>query len=296
MNSAAYIPIRNKRAKNRGQTPRIWIVIVLAQPHAEEIFKHYNSPAIAAGYGHQEYITPCERLLFSTYISPGMAILDIGVGGGRTSQYLARNASRYVGVDYAPEMVRICRRKYPQWEYLEASATDLSCFPDESFDVIVMSYNVLDDLVPDASRWRCLQECRRLLENKGFLIFSSHNPRALITRPEPAEPRQDNSAHLAGRILVLLRLVVDYVAIYFTVICSSLHKVVRYGLRSPFWRGEGYMLDSEKLMTHFWTPKKAIAELGRYGFRFIALQGDDYPKRSYQMITDWYYYVFMKLS
>jgi len=69
-----------------------------------------------------------------------------------------------------------------------------------------------------------------------------------------------------------------------------------YGLRSPFWRGEGYMLDCEKLMTHFWTPKKAIAELGRYGFRFIALQGDDYPKRSYQMITDWYYYVFMKLS
>jgi hypothetical protein len=55
------------------------------------------------------------------------------------------------------------------------------------------------------------------------------------------------------------------------------------------------MLDTENLMTHFWTPKNAIAELGRYGFRFIALQGDDYPEKSHPMITDWYYYIFEKL-
>ena len=48
MNSAAYIPIRNKRAKNRGQTPRIWIVIVLAQPHAEEI-EHADASAADSG-------------------------------------------------------------------------------------------------------------------------------------------------------------------------------------------------------------------------------------------------------
>src|SRR5215813_9895770 len=132
---------------------------VSVQHHAEKIFNYYNSPLIAAGYGRQEYITPCERLLFDAYIKPGVTILDIGVGGGRTSPYLAKNASRYVGIDYAPEMVRLCRKKYPQWEYCEGSAIDLSRFPDGSFDVIVMSYNVLDDLVPDASRWRCLQEC-----------------------------------------------------------------------------------------------------------------------------------------
>ena len=88
--------------------------VVSAPLHTEQIYRYYNSPAIAASYGQQGYITPCERLLFGTYIRPGMAILDIGVGGGRTSRYLAGNASRYVGVDYAPEMVRICREKYPQ--------------------------------------------------------------------------------------------------------------------------------------------------------------------------------------
>ena len=65
-------------------------------------------------------------------------------------------------------------------------------------------------------------------------------------------------------------------------------------LQSPFWRGEGYMLDNHNLMTHFCTPKCVIAELSRYGFRFVALQGDDYPKRSYRLITEWYYYVFQK--
>jgi SAM-dependent methyltransferase len=299
MNTAAYIPIRNKRAKNRGQTPRIWIVIVLAQPHAEEIFKHYNSPAIAAGYGHQEYITPCERLLFSTYISSGMAILDIGVGGGRTSQYLARNASRYVGVDYAPEMVRICRRKYPQWEYLEASATDLSPLQSESFDVVVLSYNMLDDLIPDETRWRCLQECHRVLRDNGLLIFSSHNPRAILVRTNQETAKLCRPAHLQGafgRIDAVFRDTLNQSAKLFTSAQASLRRVFSYGSKSPFWRGEGYLIDAENLMTHFWTPKKAIAELAQCGFRFIILQGDDYPRKSHLLITDWYYYVFRKVT
>src|SRR5262249_54601308 len=141
-----------------------------------------NSPTIAAGYAREEYITACEHMLFNSYIEPGMAILDVGVGGGRTSRYLAGNASRYVGIDYAPEMVRVCRRRFPQWEYLEASATDLSPFPSGSFDVVLLSYNMIDDLIPDESRWRCLRECHRVLHENGFLIFSSHNPRAIFVR------------------------------------------------------------------------------------------------------------------
>ena len=76
--------------------------------------------------------------------------------------------------------------------------------------------------------------------------------------------------------------------------CASLLRVFSYGMKQPFWQGEGYMLDSENLMTHFWTPKKVIAELARYGFRFIALQGDDYPRKSHLLITEWYYCVFEK--
>ena len=270
--------------------------LVLAQLHTKQIHRYYNSPAIAASYGGQGYITPCERLLFNTHIKPGMAILDIGVGGGRTSQYLAGNASRYVGIDYAPEMIRICREKFPQWEYLEASATDLSPFECGSFDAVVLSYNMLDDLVPDESRWRCLEECRRVLRENGFLIFSSHNPRAILARPmrDNADSRSEAYKPAISSIPALLRKTLHWSASFFIAACISLRRVFSYGSKSPFWQGEGYMLDCENLMTHFAIPRKIIAELVRYGFRFIALQGDDYPKKSHLLITEWYYYVFAR--
>ncbi|MBZ5505857.1 MAG: class I SAM-dependent methyltransferase [Acidobacteriia bacterium] len=267
-----------------------------AQHHAERIFDHYNNLSIAAGYGRQEYITPCERMIFDTYIKHGAAILDIGVGGGRTSPCLARYASRYVGIDFAPEMVRLCHRKYPQWEYCEGSAVDLSSFQNESFDVVVMSYNVLDDLIPDESRWHCLRECHRVLGNDGLLIFSSHNPRAIIVRPEAEIPGRHRSVKVsAGRVKRLYGIKVTLVKLV-ALVRLSLKKTLRYGFQTPFWRGQGYMLDGERLMTHYWMPQHAIAEVGRFGFRCIAVQGDDYPQTSCQLTTDWYYYVCRKMQ
>lgn len=269
---------------------------MLAQLHTEEIYRYYNSTAIAARYGRHEYITPCERLLFGAYIKPGMAILDIGVGGGRTSQHLAGNASRYVGIDYASEMISICRKKYPQWEFCVGSATDLSRFQSGSFDVAVMSYNMIDDLIPDQNRRLCLQECHRVLRKNGLLIFSSHNPRAILVRPEETADAR-STRHMPGisnRVSALLRNALHLPAKIFTSINASFRRALNYGTKYPFWNGEGYMRDTDNLMTHFWIPRKAIAELVRYGFRFITLQGDDYPLKSHLLVTDWYYYVFQK--
>lgn len=47
-------------------------------------------------------------------------------------------------------------------------------------------------------------------------------------------------------------------------------------------------------MTHFATPRKVVAELDRYGFRFIVLQGVTYPKKNRLLLTEWYYYASMK--
>jgi SAM-dependent methyltransferase len=212
---------------------------VLATLHTEQVYRHYNSPAIAHGYGQRKYVTPCERLLFNTYIKPGVAILDIGVGGGRTSQYLAGTASRHVGI-YAPEMVRICREKYPQWEFMEASATDLSPFQNESFGVVVLSYNMLDDLIPDESRRRCLQECRRVLRENGFLIFSSHNLRAIFVRPEREKAGSPSSAYRPVRssyIPALFRKTLHLSASLFTAVYASIRRVFSYGIPASILAG-----------------------------------------------------------
>ena len=39
---------------------------------------------------------------------------------------------------------------------------------------------------------------------------------------------------------------------------------------------------------------RAVAEVERFDFRLEKLLGDDYPKRSHSLVTDWYYYVFSK--
>src|SRR5882724_7260234 len=96
--------------------------------------KTYDVPEVALHYASLDYLTSCERMLFETYIKPGSAVLDLGVGGGRTTGYLAGRASRYVGVDYATEMVKACRGRFPGVELMVADAADLSVVPDGSFD------------------------------------------------------------------------------------------------------------------------------------------------------------------
>lgn len=130
----------------------------------------YQDSEVVAHYAGLEYLTACERLLFDTYLKPGMTILDLGVGGGRTTPYLSKLASFYVGIDYSEEMVQVCRGKYPSLQFEVADAADLSRFADETFDAIVFSFNGIDYLAPDDKRHDCLRECHRVLKPGGVFI------------------------------------------------------------------------------------------------------------------------------
>jgi SAM-dependent methyltransferase len=261
----------------------------------------YNAPGVAEYYAELDYLTPCEQLLFDEYLKQGMAILDLGVGGGRTTAYLSSIAARYVGVDYASEMIAACRKKFPQLEFETANASDLSRFATSSFDAVVMAFNGMDYVIPDESRLRALQEIRRVLKPEGILIFSSHNPRAIWVR---ASWNQQRVRDVAGAIVVS-----D--SIFFRPLLWSLTAArallagVQAGLQSlgraarrlptqAFWRGQGYWRDPAHggLKTHGATPEKITQELGEFGFRLLRVLGDDYPRASGRYFTDWYYYVF----
>jgi len=73
----------------------------------------YERNDVAAHYAGLDHLTPCEQLLFDTYVPLGGEVLDLGVGGGRTTPYLANRASRYVGIDYSAAMIKACRTKFP---------------------------------------------------------------------------------------------------------------------------------------------------------------------------------------
>lgn len=275
----------------------------MSKPDAEINLKTYGAEQTVEHYAALNYLTPCEGLLFEAYIKPGSAILDLGVGGGRTTPFLTVRASRYLGVDFVPAMIEACRKKFPGQEFVVASAVDLSFLPDNSFDAVVFSFNGIDFIHPDASRLSCLRHIQRVLKPGGVVIFSSHNPRAIVIRPSwnrerlrpLAERLSVQEPILAAACMAILTAVRATLA-GIQAFLKTLKRVVERAFTKAFWRGEGCLFDHAHggLFTHYWTPAWAVAELDALPLTCERILGDDYPKRSHPMVTDWYYYVFTK--
>ncbi|HUM04115.1 MAG TPA: class I SAM-dependent methyltransferase [Terriglobales bacterium] len=261
----------------------------------------HNTPEVASYYAAMRFISPCEKLLFDRYIPAGAAVLDLGVGGGRTTAYLAPQASRYVGVDYAEEMVRVCREKFPEFEFQQADASDLSRFRPAEFDVVLMAFNGIDSLSAEG-RNRCFAECFRLLRSGGTLIFSSHNVRAVLVAPVWDRERV---LELASR-LSLGKKALRYPMVPLVTCAAVMRAWARASWasarRSPrmatraFWRGEGYMEDPAYggFLQHYSVPKLVVAEVESHGFRCREIQSSEYPVAKGELFTKWYYYAFVK--
>jgi len=265
----------------------------------------YNSPEVASYYSSLNYLTPCERLLFDKYLSPGMTILDLGVGGGRTTPYLSSIARRYVGADYAAEMIAACQKKFPSLEFETVGAADMSIFAGSSFNAVVMAFNGMDSVIPDEARYRALREIHRVMKPKGVLIFSSHNVRAILVRPSWNPQRLVSVAQqLVASNSVFYRPLlwgltgVRVVIAALQSIAGSLARIARRIPTRAFWLGEGYLMDAAHggMRIHLATPEKTEQELNRFGFRLLRVLGDDYPGASRLYVTDWYYYVFSRVE
>lgn len=110
-----------------------------------------------------------------------MRVLDIGVGAGRTVPFFGALAHAYTGLDISPNMVSACRQRVGDLVNPSAiscgDARDLGQ-SDASFDLVLISYNGIDD-VSEAERFKILAEVRRVLAPGGYFCFSSHNMKSL---------------------------------------------------------------------------------------------------------------------
>lgn len=104
----------------------------------------------------------------------GKDVLDLGVGTGRTTAYLASLAGRCLAIDYSPDMVRRFEQILPGVPVALADMREMSELPDAAFDFVLASNNVLD-AIGHEDRLHTLHEIHRLLRPGGVLMFSSHN-------------------------------------------------------------------------------------------------------------------------
>ena len=274
----------------------------MSLPSPDSNLQRYEAREVVAHYAALDYLTPCERLLFETYIAPCSTILDLGVGGGRTAAYLAHRASRYVGVDYAPSMVNACRERFPTLDFVVGDAADLSGFPDASFDIVVFAFNGMDYVLPGERRQKCVANVHRLLKPGGRFIFSSHNPRSVVIRPNWNRDRLRRIARKfaeGSRVLYALWLAGLTTAHFMWACIQAIGTTASRALkRIPtrmFWHGEGTLMDSVHggLLTHYWTPREVVRVLSDW-FQVECVLGNDYPHSGHGFVTDWYYYVFTK--
>ena len=189
----------------------------------------------------------------------GGALLDIGVGAGRTTRALSAACAHYVGIDYSHAMVERCRRSFPLLDLSCQDARNLSAFEPRSFDTVWFSFNGID-YVPPEQREQVLHQCWRVLRPGGALVFSSHNFHA-PSRPPGLLPVWRREGHPLRR----------HAANLYRLLCHARHHLNYRARKAGEQRGDGVallvdMAHGYRLMTCFVAPEFQDRQLRETGF------------------------------
>lgn len=143
-------------------------------------FKTYQCRNIVQYYAQLSAIQPAEQTILDRLSEqlPKMKMLDIGVGGGRTTLHFAPHVAEYTGIDYSPEMIAVCERRFQakssSWSFRVCDARNMQGLGEAAFDLVLFSFNGMD-YIPHGDRLGVLAEIRRVLKPGGYFCFSSHN-------------------------------------------------------------------------------------------------------------------------
>lgn len=131
------------------------------------VLRHFR---LASGW-----LEPGERIAVLSVASAvrGAPILDIGVGGGRTAPLLREISADYCGIDFAPAMVAVARRRFPGLDFREMDARRMD-FVGRTFALAAFSYNGID-AVDLEGRAAIMHEVHRVLRPGGYFVFSALN-------------------------------------------------------------------------------------------------------------------------
>ncbi len=140
----------------------------------------YDLPGVAADYAQQSHLQLPEQTILRLMLPslPAARMLDLGVGGGRTTVHFANRVREYVGADYSESMIRECRKRFAgcpaHVSFTVCDARSMDLFEAGSFDFILFSHNGIDYVSPE-DRLKTLKEIRRVAKPGASFCFSTHN-------------------------------------------------------------------------------------------------------------------------
>jgi S-adenosylmethionine-dependent methyltransferase len=152
---------------------------------------------------HRTEFAVTMRALAEHLPPPPARLLDCGSGPGRYAIELARRGYEVTLFDLSAGCLQMAQEKAAKAgvtlvAYEQGTATDLSRFPNASFDAILLM-GPLYHLLGEAERQQALAECHRVLKPGGSLFAAlisryaalrwaaAHEPSWILERPELAE-------------------------------------------------------------------------------------------------------------
>jgi ubiquinone/menaquinone biosynthesis C-methylase UbiE len=209
---------------------------------------------------------------------PDMRMLDIGVGGGRTTLHFMNLVKEYVGIDFSYNMIKACRDKYSKElhniSFKLCDVRSMDIFADNIFDIILFSFNGLD-YIQNNDRMTALREIRRVAKHGSYFCFSSHN--ILSVKALYKYRLRYNILIELWRLLIILALNGNYKKIInkdYAMINDGAH---RY-----------------RLTTYYVNPFYQVNQLKTLGFnnvRLFSLTGNEIDKKSTEINDQWIYYL-----
>lgn len=165
--------------------------------------RRYDRASTVAEYVRQDHLNPAEQAFIdrSGEELASWSLLDIGIGGGRTTARFAPLVENYVGIDYAAGMVEASRQRLrgnPEIasSLFQGDARRLEQFSDASFDAVLFVGQGLDAL-DHQGRLQAIKEMARVCRPRGWLYISTHNlasvDRALSLRQKVDDLRGERS-------------------------------------------------------------------------------------------------------
>ncbi len=80
----------------------------------------YEREDVVKVYKNALYLDKAELVLLCKLEEKleSLKMLDIGVGGGRTTHFFATRVAGYTGIDYSESMIKACKERFPKEKFL----------------------------------------------------------------------------------------------------------------------------------------------------------------------------------